>query len=273
MLPPEHRLVFVAGLHRSGTTPLARCIAAHPDVSGLEAPAAKENEGQHVQTVYPRARMHGGAGRFAFADEAHLTEESPLATSANAERLLSEWRPYWDLDKPVLLEKSPPNLLMTRFLQALYPQAYFVVVLRHPVVVSLSTRKWTRGTSLSSLVEHWFHAHDVFSGDAPHLERVHVAKYEDLVAAPHAVLGGIAQFLGLAGEIPVGGFERHRSARYEDEWRDGYERSGWPWRRMTYRRLCLRYEPRAQEYGYSMRDLRSSTAFRNPTLAQLSRTG
>ena len=102
------------GLHRSGTTPLARAIASHPQVSGLGATGVKEDEGQHFQSVYPPARQYGGAGRFARDERAHLTEMSPLVSPSNAQRLWDAWSPYWDLSRPCLLEKSPPNLIMGR---------------------------------------------------------------------------------------------------------------------------------------------------------------
>ena len=114
----SRRLVFVAGLHRSGTTPLARLLAAHPEISGFDGTGVKEDEGQHLQDVYPSARRYGGAGRFALDPRSHLTEESPLATPENATRLARQWSQHWDLDRRLLLEKSPPNLVMTRFLQA-----------------------------------------------------------------------------------------------------------------------------------------------------------
>ena len=59
------RFVFVGGLHRSGTTPLARVLGAHPEISGLSGTGVSEDEGQHLQDVYPRIRAHGGMGRFA----------------------------------------------------------------------------------------------------------------------------------------------------------------------------------------------------------------
>ena len=62
---PGHLLVFVGGLHRSGTTPLARALSAHPDISGFSNTGVPEDEGQHLQDVYPPAYVLGGPGRFA----------------------------------------------------------------------------------------------------------------------------------------------------------------------------------------------------------------
>ena len=36
----------------------------------------------------------------------------------------------------MLVEKSPPNIVRMRYLQALFPRASFVMILRHPVVVA-----------------------------------------------------------------------------------------------------------------------------------------
>jgi Sulfotransferase family len=261
-----HRMVFIGGLHRSGTTPLARCLAAHPQVSGFTGTGATEDEGQHLQTVYPPAKAYGGPGRFAFDPAAHLTEDSPLAGERSAAVLMEQWRPHWDLDRPVLVEKSPPNLIMTRFLQQTFPDARFVMVVRHPVVVTLSTRKWARRMTLGRLAEHWFQAHDLFLADAPRLRRLHVVKYEDLVAAPEQTLAGVARFLELDGPIPTGTLQPGRSSSYERTWQE-WAGSAKPWQRLAYRRLCRRYGERARRYGYDMRELGTVEPFPTPSPA------
>src|SRR5262249_34875208 len=136
-LMAKQKLLFIGGLHRSGTSPLFRALRDHPDISRFRNTGVPEDEGPLLQTVYPPAWNFGGAGWFGFHSQSHLTEDSPLATPQNAARLMEEWGQRWDLTRSVLMEKSPPNLLMTRFLQELFPEAYFLIVVRHPIPTSL----------------------------------------------------------------------------------------------------------------------------------------
>lgn len=262
----EHRFLFVGGLHRSGTTPLARVLGQHPRISGLTETGVKEDEGQHLQDVYPRARQYGGAGRFALAPAAHLTEQSDLVRTDTADRLFRAWEPYWDTSRPVLLEKSPPNLIMGRFLQAVFPGSAMIMVLRHPVVVALSTVKWRRltsrnwqnHTSVEAMVRHWIRAHELMVEDLPSLRSCHVVYYEDLVAQPSEELARIQRWLGLDEPFDSTQLSQAHSIRYEEAWQE--MEHGAPWRRRQRRLVEDRYAERIQDFGYSLADLRGHSA-------------
>lgn len=260
--PASDRLIFVAGLHRSGTTPLSRTLAEHPSISGLTDTGVKEDEGQHLQPVYMKAKLLGGPGLFALDPRSHLTETSELVGPENAQRMLDAWVPYWDLDRRLLLEKSPPNLVMGRFLQAMYPGSAYIAVMRHPIIVALSTVKWRRllsrnwqnHTTVEEMVEHWLAAHATFSTDLPHLSRALVLRYEDLVADPVAGLARVQALLGLDTPIPPGGIKDSHSKRYEEAW-DEMSRSMVG--RRQYRRILERFGSQIASYGYDAEDLRA----------------
>ncbi|MDH8276096.1 sulfotransferase, partial [Klebsiella pneumoniae] len=59
------------------------------------------------------------------------------------------------------MEKSPPNLLRLRLLQAVFPDAAFVVIVRHPVAVAYATQFWAKTPPLEQ-IEHWLIAHETF---------------------------------------------------------------------------------------------------------------
>jgi len=216
MASPEPRLVFVGGVHRSGTSLLAGLLKAHPAVSGQRIrgmPAELEDEGQHVQSVYPVDDALGGAGAFAHNPMAHMTEAHPLATPESAARLDADWAPHWEPTvEParVRLEKSPSNLLRTRFLQALWPDSYHIIILRHPVAVAYATAAWaarhgggkaaSNPKTIFAYALHWCRAHEILAADLARLKHVRVVRLEELVASPaaaQATLDSIFADLGL----------------------------------------------------------------------------
>jgi len=242
-------IVFVGGVHRSGTTLVAGALAQHPDASGLTDTGVSEDEGQHLQDVYATGEVHGGPGHFALDAGAHLTEAD--AAPDHAHRLRAAWDPYWDTTRSVLVEKSPPNLVRFRYLQAVFPDARFVAVVRHPVPVALATFKMAApGTSVHTVLRNWVVAHETFKGDELHLDRVRIVRYEDLVAQPSAVLAGLQEFLGLAPHTPALDLRPETDAQYAQQWRAATGRA-------SIRRLLLarRYDARVRAlgFGYSLR--------------------
>lgn len=259
-------MLFIGGLHRSGTTPLARWIARHPKVSAFRNTGVFEDEGQHLQDVYATAAQHGGPGRFAFDDAAHLTEASKLVSEDSRKRLWSSWSPHWDLSKSVLLEKSPPNLVRTRFLQALFPgRSRFLVVLRHPIAVAYATKGWSRSFDLvpvraarrlavlqapvHSLLRHWVVAHEQFLSDAPSLGHVRIVRYEDLVADTTTELARIFAFLGLEPVQERWEVKTALNERYIRRWERLHAT---PIGRSYLRRMEHEFEDRMKSFGYSL---------------------
>jgi hypothetical protein len=91
-----------------------------------------------------------------------------MATAEISAALFDQWRPYWDLSKPYLIEKTPITLLRTRLFQALFPNSYFIVIVRHPIAVALATfnalasSEAARDLTLTELIEHWLICHAMF---------------------------------------------------------------------------------------------------------------
>jgi hypothetical protein len=266
--------VFVCGLPRSGTSVLGRNIARLENCTGFKNTGVLEDEGQFLQDIYAADHEHGGAGSFGFHPHAHLTEASDLLTQQNARRLRSCWEPYWDASKSIRVEKTPSNLLMTRFLQAIFPNSYFVVMKRHPVAVSMATQKWKDSVrSLNCLFEHWLHCHELFEQDKKYLERVYELSYEDYIKDSKKFHGEIAAFIGTriqepptedkfryvtewrnptGRRVPESAMEETSAAhnqKYFDRWsnllRDSFFKS-------YYRYIAEKYEARFAKHGYSL---------------------
>ena len=247
----EQRYVFICGLHRSGTSVLGRNIARMENCTGFKDTGAIEDEGQFLQDVYPIGKVYGGAGKFGFDPRAHLTEKSPLLTPENTMKLRLSWERYWDPGKAIRVEKTPGNLLKARFLQAMFPNSYFIVITRHPVPVSMANQKWKVDlASLHKLFDHWLHCHALFDEDKKYLKHVYELSYEDYVRNPDKYHQEIAHFIGTtAPQSAMKEVTGVYNQKYFNRWFDLLNKS--PFKRY-YRYVAVSYEARFAKYGYSL---------------------
>jgi hypothetical protein len=214
----EKNFIFLAGLHRSGTSLLHEIIKNHPNISGFNNTGVPEDEGQHLQSVYKTAKEFGGPGRFAFNSESYMDENHLLATDKNAILLFEQWNKKLDTSKDYFIEKSPPNIVRTRFFQKLFPNSQFIIILRDPIAVSYATQKMCKNCNIDSLIEHYCVAYKRLFEDKNNLESVYILKYEDFICKPQSTINEIFNFIGLSS-IPI----KHEiknsiNQKYFDKW-------------------------------------------------------
>ena len=231
-----HKFLFVGGLQRSGTSTLASLLGEVPGVSGLrfdaldprhmetapwkrqvdvhtgtwmkyayfkEVVATGGAEGKLLQAVYPyRYAVFDAKHAPLRALLAHPTALSPLLTARARAALWADWRRFWPPGR-VMLDKSPENVLMAPFLQALFGarRAAFAFVLRHPLCWALVAAKWgcewhpipgagaaagadaepakaPRLECLEHLLDVWFAVHEQLLGALPSLRAAVVLRAE-----------------------------------------------------------------------------------------------
>ncbi|WP_166831302.1 sulfotransferase family protein [Thalassoroseus pseudoceratinae] len=219
------QFVFICGLHKSGTSLIHEILREHKEISGFKNTRKPQDEGQHLQNVFPTAADFGGPGRFGFNPSAYMDETHPTVAANARSRLLTQWRNYWDLKKPLLIEKSPPNIIRTRYLQALFPNAKFIVIRRHPIVVGYATAKeeWCSCGEFEAIV-HAIHCNELFESDKKRLQQCQLVRYEELLDRPQETLDEIAKFLGIKRIENPRHIDPDKQVKYVHQWKLVFDR-------------------------------------------------
>ena len=110
-----------------------------------------------------------------------------------------------------------------------------------------------RFQTVSSLVQHWVTAHRVFLQDLPHLQRLHVVHYEDLVADPGGECARISAFLQLTPPSPLARSARARAGSTSSGGTSG--RSWWRPGHWQRRVIEARFGEDLASFGYDLDDL------------------
>ena len=238
--------IFVVGAPRSGTSLLARMLDAHPSI-GLadelcffdiilgarrEVPELDSAERiEHFLDLLPRMDHV----RF-WADGAALIE-------AAAERLRADPRPSYAafyrhlmecraaaLGKRRFGEKTPWNVRHLEALEALFPNARFLHIVRDPRAVVASKRKLPR-TSRDVVTNAVKWSIDIAAAaryrdlSPDRAARLLEIRYEDLVRAPESVLRRVTDFLGEPFDPAMLAFAEAGALAFKDQpWREGVRR-------------------------------------------------
>lgn len=247
----DKKFIFISGLHRSGTSLLYKILKENDKISGLENTNEIEDEGQHVQSIYEPAYKYGGVGKFGFNENARLDEKSILINDRNRNKLFSEWSKYWDTNKEYLLEKSPPNIIRTNFLQKMFPNSFFINITRHPIATSIASKKWSK-TSLDELLNHWIVCHKIFFEDQKNLKNIINIKYEDLINQNDIELEKISNFLNVKLNQTNLEIKKNINEKYFKIWR---KKSKSIFTKKKIASLIKKYNDQIEKFDYSLRNV------------------
>lgn len=125
--------LFILGAARSGTTVLADCLSLHPDVAYWVEP-------KYIWS-------YGKPGE---ASDSRTAEEANVATKKYIRnRFLAFLKRS---GKSLFIEKTPSNVFRLSFINAVFPEARFIHIIRDGRDVSLSAeRKWTSRPDRSAI--------------------------------------------------------------------------------------------------------------------------
>ena len=180
--------VFLLGVNNSGTTLFLNLMERHPELRCMQW------EGQDYTNELPHPNKLGVARLWTrrLADF-RWTEEDEAADPL---RVRYDWSLRYPRGAGFLFEKSPPNLLRSRWLQRHFRPARFVATFRSPYAVCEGIRR-RESFSIEDAAQHWATANRILLEDIEHLDRVITYTYEEFCDDPTGVLRRIADFLEL----------------------------------------------------------------------------
>ena len=195
----DQKLLFLVGSQRSGTTWLHLLLAQSPSIAPLyETRLFSEYMRSCFQTWNQRASatknmdgLHNVLGQHEYRDLLRAFAAGALAKGAAGRPSAS-----------IILEKSPDHAFFARDILSIFPDAYFLHIVRDPraVVASLKAISpswgivWNAADACHTWLRHVAAAHTISTLTTNYRE----VRYEDLTAAGPCVLHGTFAWLGVS---------------------------------------------------------------------------
>ena len=259
-LPPPMRLALLGGHPRSGTTLLEQVVDSHPDVV-----SAEETDVFHNDAYYP-LRSH-------LPITSPMLEELESVTTNAIQKARQNYlrRVQTFLDKPLgarlLVDKNPTLTFLVPALARIFPEIKFLIALRDPRDVCMScfmqpiplNQTSAAWLSIEGTVTDYIALMGNWRKTMPKLPNPTLeVRYEDMVADLEPVARKTLEFLGVAWDPKVLGFDEHarqkavRSPTYSDVTKKVFKTAVGRWRNYQkyFEPHLAKLEPLAKELGY-----------------------
>ena len=192
----DRRMVFIAGMPRSGSTLIERILCAHPQIDSCGE-----------RTELGRALSQAVSGADASTGELARWAELPDPAVRRAAR----W--YLDAVRPCVrqasarrwIDKSPANIHHCGLIALMFPNARIIITHRDPrdIAISCFSRLFSNGLSYTEDFERFAHYYMLQREYARHWrrvlgERVIEVRYEDVVADLEQEARRLVDHVGLA---------------------------------------------------------------------------
>ena len=250
----NHQPIFLVGFPRSGTTLLDTILRTHSEIDVVEE-----------QPLV--AQMHAALGYLqdVFEIEAIDVDGASFARATYLEKLAAH---AGSTTRSLIIDKLPLNLLHAPLINRVFPEAKFILAIRHPLDCILScwmhNFKLTAGLAnmvdLNRIVDFYCVAMDVF-----HLSErrygldVHRVRYEDLVDNLEKEATSVLNFLNLDWEADLLNYQatamsrqRIRTPSHSQVIKQIYKTASYRWAR--YEAYLEKFKPQLarwfEEYGY-----------------------
>lgn len=189
-LPDPDKWVFIVGCYNSGTTLLHDLLSLQSDVGVLP------DEGQFFTDQFLLPKEQNLPRLWAIEPDKFYLDEYDQ-NGPNPVKLKKQWGSlYNDIDKKVLLEKSPTNAARTRWLQKHFKNAYFIGIIRNGYAVAEGIRR-KAGHSIDVCARQWYESNKIMINDFKHLDNKMLIRYEELTGNLQAQYDKILKFIGL----------------------------------------------------------------------------
>ncbi len=261
LLQPPHRLAFLGGHPRSGTTLLEQVLDSHPDIV-----SAEETPIFHDEACMPLvSKLPQGSPMLAVLEA--VQTDALQQSRANYFRFMELW-----LGNPIgerlLIDKNPDKTPLMPALVRIFPEIKLLVALRDPRDVVLSvfmqvhlpiTAANMSALNLEGTVETYARVMGIWTTLAPLIKNACLeVRYEDMVNDLESVARRTLDFLGVPWDARVLGFDEHarkkmiHSPTYADVTKPVYKGAVGRWR--NYQKYLEPYleklEPFVKAFGY-----------------------
>lgn len=178
-IPMEKKYIFILCPPASGSTLLHKILQTSPNTSGFDV------EGQALVKSILFSK-----------DRWNPKKNIPW------DIVKEKWSEKWDLNKPILLEKSPPHLVRAKQLETQFPGSSFIIMMRNPYAFCEGVkRRWGKTFTYRNIAKFWAICAAYQIGNIKNLKHALWFTYEDLTTDPRKVCKQIIDFMPQLGEL------------------------------------------------------------------------